>query len=71
VSLFLRRPSLQEDFLFDAADHAVTAREYGTVEKANEELVELLLKASSRAAISESFEVARRYLVSAQVRTMV
>lgn len=49
----------------------MTAREYGTVEKANEELVELLLKASSRAAISESFEVARRYLVSAQVRTMV
>lgn len=73
VSLFLRQSPFLDDFIFDAADHAVLARDFGALEDSNADLVQLLLDAGSRAAISASFMAAKRYLdvASGELKTTI
>ena len=68
ISLFLHRPPLLEDFVFDAADHALLAISYGVNMALTEEegLINLLLKACTRSVMSASFGAARRYLGAAE-----
>ncbi|KAK4686974.1 hypothetical protein P7C73_g3144, partial [Tremellales sp. Uapishka_1] len=62
VSFFLRDPSLRQDYIFDAANHALLAQRYGAPKESNQALVQLLVESSQKAAISASFEAAKRFL---------
>lgn len=62
VSIFLRRPELVDDYLFEAADHALSARGYGAPKEDEAVLVGLLLDASKRASLSAGFVTAKRFL---------
>ena len=55
-----------DDFVFDATDHALLAKHHGAAKEADDQLVALILRASSRAATSTGFEAAKRYLSAAQ-----
>lgn len=62
VSVFLCQPDLREDFIFEAADHALAASSSSVGCFDCEELVILLLDAASRSALSAAFWAAKRYL---------
>ena len=66
VSQFLRKPEFGKDFVYEAADHALSARDLGANKEPDEELVELLLEACSRTALSTRFNSAKRFLDAAQ-----
>jgi hypothetical protein len=57
---------LAETFVFDAADHALSARSLGVNEDADKDVVALLLDAVSRSALSASFTAAKRHLDAAE-----
>ena len=61
ISRFLRRPSFNYDYVFDAADHALVARELGSDADSDEVVVELLLTSLSRAALAVSLTIATRF----------
>ena len=61
ISRFLRRPSFNHDYVFDAADHALVARELGSDTDSDEVVVELLLTSLSRAALAVSLTIAKRF----------
>jgi len=65
ISHFLRRPQFNDDFTFDAADHALIAAEMGLQTYSNEDFVDLLLAATSRSALATSFDKAARFLDAA------
>jgi len=61
ISRFLRQPSFNHDYVFDAADHALVARELGSDTDSDEVVVELLLTSLSRAALAVSLTIATRF----------
>ncbi|KAL7420434.1 hypothetical protein Q5752_004384 [Cryptotrichosporon argae] len=66
VSLFLRRPDLINDYLFDSVEHALTARALGAPAEDEATMVSLLLDAATRAALSASFSSAQHFINVAQ-----
>lgn len=62
ISQFLRRPEFHETYVYDAADHALQAKELGVQEADNEEYVRILLRGATRAAMAASFTEATRFL---------
>ncbi len=70
MSLFLRRPGLLDDYIFDAADHAMVAHDAGVLSENDDELVSLLLQAASRAALSAGFTGAKRFLDAADSKSL-
>lgn len=62
ISLFLQEPDLVANYVFDATDHAITARELGLRVERAESFIEILLLGMTRAAHSASFSTAQRCL---------
>lgn len=59
---FLSLPDLLGDYVFDAVEHALTARELGTAVAETHVILRLLLDAAQRAASSASFTSAKHYV---------
>ncbi|KAL1408018.1 hypothetical protein Q8F55_004815 [Vanrija albida] len=59
---FLSLPDLLGDYVFDAVEHALTARELGTAVAETDVILRLLLDATQRAASSASFTSAKHYV---------
>ena len=66
VSEFLRQPCRIDDYIFEAADHAVIAKYMGVMLDDKSSACDLFLYAAEKAAFSASFELARKYLHEAE-----
>ena len=67
ISIFLRQPRYRDDFVYEAANHAMAAHQLGAPHDDHNQLTLLYLDAASRAALAASFEAAQRYLQRVQV----
>lgn len=65
LSKFLRRPDLIDDFVYDSAKHALSARSLGCKPEPDEIVVDLVVRAATRCALSSSIALARRLLDAA------
>ena len=66
ISRFLRRAEFKYDYVFDAADHALIARELGSHADTDEDMVELLMTSLSRTALAASPTKASDFFLAAQ-----
>lgn len=67
ISMFLRQEQFGDDYIYDAANHALQARELGLKDEGdNAEYIQLLLKAASTTASRTSFKQAMRFMDAAE-----
>jgi len=66
ISTFLRQASFNNDYIFDAADHALIARELGSSADSDETMIRLLLTSLSRTALAASLTKAKQFFRAAQ-----
>lgn len=66
MSEFLRHAKRNDDYVFEAADHAIIARDLGVSSPDNDVACELFLYAAEKAALSASFDLAQKYLTTAE-----
>ena len=63
---FLSCGDVKDDYLFEAMDHALIARKFGTDVAPVDVLTNLLLDATERATLSANFSTAKHFVTSAE-----